>query len=135
MGRKEQAARLAPYAKELLENEYGREKLREGVEKLGAAYRRSQKRRVEPTRDERLREQLRSATRSLTEAGQALRSGRRKPKPRWGRRAMVIGGLAAAGTAVAVWAKERLHGSTTARPTPSPAAQNPTEPMREPSPA
>jgi hypothetical protein len=43
--------------------------------------------------------------------------------------------LAAAGAAVAVWAKERLHGSTTARPTASPAAQNPTEPMREPSPA
>jgi hypothetical protein len=135
MGRKEQAARLAPYAKELLENEYAREKLREGVEKLRAAYRRGQKRRVEPTRDERLREQLRSATRSLTEAGQALRSGRRKPKPRWGRRAMVIGGLAAAGAAVAVWAKERLDGSTTTQPTASPAVQNPTEPMRDPSPA
>jgi hypothetical protein len=83
MGRKEQAARLAPYAKERLENEYAREKLRDGVEKLRAVYRRGQKRRVEPTRDERLREQLRSATRSLTEAGQALGSGRRKPKPRW----------------------------------------------------
>lgn len=82
MGRKEQAARLAPYAKELLENEYARENLREGVEKLRAAYRRGQKRRVEPTPDERLRQQVRSAAQSLTEAGQALRSGRRKPKPR-----------------------------------------------------
>jgi hypothetical protein len=135
MAKTGQAARIGPYAQELLENAYVQENLSDGVEKLRAAYRRARKRRVEPTRDERLREQLRSATRSLTEAGQALRSGRRKPKPRWGRRAMVIGGLAAAGAAVAIWAKERLDGSTTAQPTASPAVQNPTEPVREPSPA
>ena len=131
----EQTARIAPYAQELLENAYVQENLSDGVEKLRAAYRRARKRRVEPTRDERLREQLRLATRSLTEAAQALRSGRRKPKPRWGRRAIVIGGLAAAGAVVAVWAKERLDGSTTAQPAASPAVQNPTEPVREPSPA
>src|SRR4051794_34532899 len=91
MANTRQAARIGPYAQELLENAYVQENLSDGVEKLRAAYRRARKRRVEPTRDERLHEQLRSATRSLTEAGQALRSGRRKPKPRWGRRAMVVG--------------------------------------------
>jgi hypothetical protein len=108
MGKKEQAARLAPYAQELLENEYVRENLRDGVEKLRAAYRRAQKRRVQPTTDERLRHQVRAAAHSLTEAARALRSRRRKPQRRWGPRIVVVAGLGVAGAAVAIWARERL---------------------------
>jgi hypothetical protein len=102
------AAGFAPYVQELFENEYVQQNLRDGVDQLRSAYRRSQKRRVQPARDERLRRQLASAARSLNEAGDALRSGRRKPKPRWGARLAVIGGLTAAGAVTAAWAKERL---------------------------
>ena len=42
MGRNDPAARLGPYAQELLENAYARENFRNGVEKLQAAYRRAQ---------------------------------------------------------------------------------------------
>ena len=113
----DRAAQLAPYLQELVDNAYVRENLRDGVERLRAAYERAQKRRVEPTRDERLRRELQSAARSIAEAGSALRSGRRKPKPRWGTRLAVIAGLGVAGAAAAVWASERL-----ASPSPEPAA-------------
>jgi hypothetical protein len=117
MGSNDQAARLAPYAQELVENAYVQENLRDGVEKLQAAYRRARKRRVEPTRDERLRRQVRSAAGSIAEAGRALRSGRRKPQPRWGTRLAVIAGLGVAGAAAALWARERLgEGSSPQEP-------------------
>jgi hypothetical protein len=106
-----QTARFAPYVQELFENEYVQQNLRDGVDQLRSAYRRSQKRGVEPTRDERLRRQIASAARSINEAGNALRSGRRKPKPRWRVRLAVIGGLTAAGAVTAAWAKERLGAS------------------------
>ena len=105
-------ARFTPYVQELLENEYVQQNLRDGVDQLRSAYRRAQKRRVEPARDERLRRQIASAARSINEAGSALRSGRRKPKPRWGARLAVIGGLTAAGAVTAAWAKERLGASS-----------------------
>jgi hypothetical protein len=108
MARTDKAARFGPYAQELLENAYVQENLRDGADKLRAAYRRARKPRVEPTRDEKLRGQVRSAAQSITEAGRALRSGRRKPERRWGRRVAVIIGLAVAGAGVAVWANQRL---------------------------
>jgi hypothetical protein len=133
MGSKDQPRRLAPYAQELVENAYAQEKLRAGVDKLRAAYRRAQKRRVEPTRDEKVRSQVRSAAESITEAGRALRSGRRKPERRWGTRLAVIVGLGVAGVATVLWAKERLSdqpsGPTQA---PSPAAADSTEATPQP---
>jgi hypothetical protein len=108
MGGNDRALRLGPYAQELVENAYVQENLRDGVDKLRAAYRRARKRRVEPTRDERVRRQVRSAALSLTEAGRALQSRRRKPERRWGPRLAVIAGLGVAGAAVVLWARERL---------------------------
>jgi hypothetical protein len=108
MGRTQRVTPLAPYAQELVENAYVQENLRDGVLKLREAYRRAQKRRVEPTRDERLRQQVSSAAESFTEAGRALRSHRRKPQRRWGPRILVIAGLSVAGAAVAIWAREWL---------------------------
>jgi hypothetical protein len=108
MAGSDQAPRLGPYAQELLDNAYARENLRDGADKLKAAYRRARLRRVEPTRDEKLRRQVRSAADSIAEAGRALRSGRRKPERRWGPRVAVIVGIAVAGAAVAAWAKQRL---------------------------
>lgn len=112
MARNDQAARLAPYAQELLENAYAQENLRNGVDKLSAAYKRARKRRVEPTRDEKLRQQVRAAAESITEAARALRSRRRKPERRWGPRVAVIVGLGLAGAAAAVWANQRLTGES-----------------------
>ena len=47
-------SRLLPLAEEILDNAYARENLRDGAEKLRAAYERSRKRRVKPPRDRRL---------------------------------------------------------------------------------
>jgi hypothetical protein len=114
MAGSDQAPRLGPYALELLENAYARENLRNGADKLKAAYRRARKEKVEPTRDEKVRQQIRSAAESITEAGRALRSRRRKPERRWGPRVAVIVGLGVAGAAAAVWANRRLTGESSA---------------------
>jgi ferric-dicitrate binding protein FerR (iron transport regulator) len=108
MDRSNQAARLGPYLQEFLENDYVQENLQDGVDKLRAAYDRARKRRVDPTRDEKLRRQVGSAAGSIAEATRALTSGRRKPRRRWGSRVAVIAGLAVAGGVAALWAKERL---------------------------
>lgn len=136
MGRNEQSARLGPYAQEVLENAYARENFRDGVEKLQAAYRRARKRRVEPTRDERVRRQVRSATQSITEAGRALRARRRKPERRWGPRLAAIAGLGVAAAATAIWARQRFGaGSEAIQPTASPPSESPADSTPEPAPA
>ena len=84
---------------QLLENDYAQEQLREGIDNLRSAYGRASKRRVKPARDERLRRQVQAAVSSLTEAAKAFNSGRQKPKPRWGRRLLLV---AAVGGAIAV---------------------------------
>jgi len=136
MGRNDQKARLGPYAQELLENAYARENLRDGVERLQAAYKRARKQGVEPTRDERLRQQVRSGAQSLAEAGRALRSRRRKPERRWGPRLAAIAGLGVAGAATAIWAKQRLgRKSEQLQPTASPPSESPTDSTPERAPA
>jgi hypothetical protein len=121
MARNEKSGRLTPYARELLENDYVRENLRDGVTKLQAAYQRARKRRVEPTRDERFRRQVSSGAQSLAEAGRALRSRRRGPERRWRTRVLVIAGLGAAAATAAFWARNRL-GEEAVAPAPSTAA-------------
>ncbi|HEV2728070.1 MAG TPA: hypothetical protein VGV34_07225 [Solirubrobacterales bacterium] len=97
------ATRLAPYAKQLAENEYAQENLRRGAESLRAAYKRSQKRRVKNAKDEKLHHQLESALAQLSEGTRALAGKRQKPKPRWPKRLAAVGlvGAAAAGVALA----------------------------------
>jgi hypothetical protein len=103
------AARVGPIAERLLENQYAQENLREAVENLRGAYRRASKRRVKPAEDKKLRQQVREAAASLTEAAKALHSGRQKPKKRWGRRLLILLGLGAAGMAAALAASEDLR--------------------------
>jgi hypothetical protein len=97
------AGRLAPYVQELLDNEYARDNLREGADRLRAAYERSRKRRVKVARDGKLRRQIGSAAASIAEGSKALSSGRRKPRRR-GRRmlpALALGVGVGAGVALA----------------------------------
>jgi hypothetical protein len=101
--------RVAPYLQRLLDNPYAQENLRAGVESLRAAYRRASKRRVEPTRDEKLREEVRQSALYITEAAKALKTGRQKPKKRWGRRLLSLLGLGALGAAFALAASQDLR--------------------------
>jgi hypothetical protein len=82
------------------------------VASLRAAYRRASKRRVEPTRDEKLRRQVREAARSLTEAASALKTGRQKPKRRRGRRLIVVLALGVGGAAALLAARRKLLGGS-----------------------
>jgi hypothetical protein len=97
------------YAQRLLNNEYVQENLAQAVDSLRAAYRRASKRRVEPTRDEKLRRQVRAAALSLTEAASALKAGRQKPKRRRGRRVIVVLALGVGGAAALLAANEKLR--------------------------
>jgi hypothetical protein len=109
MLRSDTAARVTPFLERALDNRYAQENLSDAAEKLRAAYRRASKRRVEPTRDKKLREQLREAGLSLTEAGRAIKTGRQKPRKRWGRRVLVVIGAGTVGAAAALAASEELR--------------------------
>ena len=105
----DRAAKAGIYAQRLIENEYVQENLAEAADRLRAAYRRASKRRVEPTRDEKLRGQIRDAALSLREAANALQSGRRKPKKRRGRRLVLVLILGAGAAAAIVASNEELR--------------------------
>ena len=137
MAGSDKAARVGPIAERLLENEYAQENLREAVENLRSAYQRASKRRVKPAEDKKLHQQVREAALSVTEAAKALKSGRQKPKKRWGRRLLILLGLGAAGVAAALAVSEEfrnkvLGGSSVAPHSgdgapPSPSAERPVD--------
>jgi hypothetical protein len=103
------ADRAGTYAQRLIENEYVQENLAQAATNLRAAMRRASKRRVEPTRDEKVRRQLREAVLSLREAGSALQTGRLKPKKRRGRRVLLALVLGAGAAAAVVASNEELR--------------------------
>jgi hypothetical protein len=102
-------SRMGMYGQRLLDNDYVQDNLAQAVESLRAAYRRASKRRVEPTRDEKLRRQVREAARSLSEAASALKADRQKPKSRRGRRLLLVLALGAGSTAALLAANEELR--------------------------
>jgi hypothetical protein len=76
MAIRDASSRLLPVAEELLDNNRARENLREGGEKLREVYRRAQKRRVKPTRDRKLRHNLRDSLLGSARAlGEEISSG------------------------------------------------------------
>jgi hypothetical protein len=103
------ASRAGTYFDRLLENTYAQDRLLEAIENLRVASRRASKRGVEPARDEKLRRRVRQAALSVTEAAKALKSGRKKPDRRKGRRALILLGIGAAGAAAALAASEDLR--------------------------
>jgi hypothetical protein len=104
-------SQLMPLAEELLDNNYARENLQEGAEKLRSAYERSRKRRVKPSKDRKLRKQIEAAVQALDEGTAALASGRTKPK-RTGRKVVLtLLGLTVAGTAAVLATNEELRNS------------------------
>ena len=105
------ATRLAPYARQLAENEYARENLRRGAENLRAAYKRSQKRRVKNAKDEKLHHQLEAALSQLSEGTRALAGKRQKPKPRWPKRLAAVGLVGAAAAGIALAAGDEIKGA------------------------
>jgi hypothetical protein len=103
-------SKLKPIAEELLDNTYARDNLQEGAEKLREAYERSQKRRVKPSKDRKLRKQLEAAVAAFDEGTAALASGRKKPK-RTGRKVLLtLIGAALAGAAAVLATNEELRG-------------------------
>jgi hypothetical protein len=103
-------SKLRPLAEELLDNNYARDNLQQGAEKLREAYERSQKRRVKPSKDRKLRKQLEAAVAAFDEGTAALASGRQKPK-RTGRNVVLtLIGLALAGAAAFLATNEEMRG-------------------------
>jgi ferric-dicitrate binding protein FerR (iron transport regulator) len=103
------AARIGPYLERLIDNGYAQENLREAAANLRAAYDRASKRRVKMSRDEKVRRHVRQAAHSLSEAGNALKTDRKRPRRRWGRRLSVLLGLGAVSAAAILAANEELR--------------------------
>ncbi|MQA74739.1 MAG: hypothetical protein GEU88_10445 [Solirubrobacterales bacterium] len=102
------AALSASMAERVLENEYAQDNLREGVEHLSAAYRRASKRRVRAVEDQKVREQLRQAAASMSEAASALSTGRHKPKRHRSRWLLAAASIGALGVAAAAATNDEL---------------------------
>ena len=103
------AMKTGVYAQRLLENEYVQGNLGRAAENLKAAYKRASKRRVSPAGDEKVLGQLRGAVLLIAEAASALKADRQKPKPRWGRRAVVVLALGVGGAAAVLAANDELR--------------------------
>jgi predicted transcriptional regulator len=102
-------SKLKPLAEELLDNNYARDNLQEGAEKLRSAYDRSRKRRVKPSKDRKLRRQLEAAVAAIDEGTAALAAGRKKPK-RTGRKVfLTLLGAAVVGAAAVLVTNEDLR--------------------------
>jgi hypothetical protein len=104
-------SQLMPLAEELLDNNYARENLQEGAEKLRDAYDRARKRRVKPSKDRKLRRQIEAAVQALDEGTAALASGRKKPKHTGRNVVLGVIGLAVAGAAAVLATNEDLRNS------------------------
>jgi hypothetical protein len=117
------ASKAGSLAERLLGNQYAQDNVREAVGELRGAYARASKRRVRPAEDAKVREQLNRAAESLGDAVRSVRTGRQKPKPRRGRRVLVVVGVGAVGVAAALAASEELRnavfGEGSAEPAPS----------------
>ena len=88
---------------QMLENDYAQEQLREGVKNLRAAYERASKRRVKKAPGREASASAADCGRfARREATAAFKSGRQKPKPRWGRRLLVLVALLGIGAGIAV---------------------------------
>jgi hypothetical protein len=102
-------ARVSPYLERLVHNSYAQDQLAEAVQNLRGAYERASKRRVEATRDNKVRQQLRQATASISEAASALKNGRERPKRRPGRWLLVALGVGALLAAAVLASNEHLR--------------------------
>ena len=100
---------LKPLAEELLENNYARDNLQEGVEKLRDAYERSRKRRIKPSKDRKMRKQIEAAVAAIDEGTAALASGRKKPKRTGRKLLLVLTGGALAGAAAVLATNEDMR--------------------------
>jgi len=121
---KDSAARLTPYVRELLDNEYARDNLSEAGARLRDAYERSRKRRVKATRDAKLRRQLGIAAASIVESGKALSDGRRKPAVKKGRRRLAALALGlGVGAGIALASNPELRDDLLGSDSPSPAGE------------
>jgi hypothetical protein len=103
------SSRAGKLAESLATNRYAQENIRDAAEELRAAFARASKRRVRPAEDAKLRAQVNRAATSASEAVKALRTGRQKPKPRWGRRILFVVGVGTLGAAAAVALSEDLR--------------------------
>jgi ABC-type enterochelin transport system substrate-binding protein len=105
-------ARIAPYIEQLLDDESARKSLRQGTETLRNAYARSRKQRVKASSDKKLRRQLESAVKSLSDGVGALTKDAQKAKKKnRGRGFLVVLVLAAIGAGVAVAFNDDLRSS------------------------
>ena len=110
MSAADQISRITPYLERLLRDDYIQEQLADAVTGLRRSSRRAKGRgATQALKDRRLRDQLRVAVGSLTEAVRALRQPE-PPKRHWLRRALLL--AAVGGGATFAWRQRMTSNST-----------------------
>ncbi|MBV9801815.1 MAG: hypothetical protein JO130_01430 [Solirubrobacterales bacterium] len=111
MAKTDKAKSALPYARQLLEDEYVQEQLRNAAGALSGAYDRARKRRAGATEDKRLYGNLRQAATSLRKATSALQ--RQEPAPKRRFRKLATLAFAVSGS---VWLTVKLQRSEPVAP-------------------
>jgi hypothetical protein len=123
MAMSKNAKSALPYARQLIEDEYVQEQLRNAASGLRAAYERARKERARATEDKKLYGHLRETATSIRKAAVALQRPKAKPKRRL--RKVTILALAVGGTAMLTLKLQKQQSDTGTPPppvTPSPEA-------------
>ena len=117
--------RLGPYVSRLAGSEYAHDELRDAAQNLRAAYDRATSRKAaKAAEDKKLYRRVRRGVASLSNAAQAIATGREKPRRRWPKR---LGAVTVLGVAAAVARATVNRGATPTGDTPDPApATSPT---------
>ena len=100
---REKTDRPALYLERYLDNSYARESLDDAVSALRAAYRRGLRKGSSAPADRKFRDRVTDAVVAMREAADALQTGRKRPKGRLAKRALLVvaGGAVAAGAVIA----------------------------------
>ena len=92
-----------------LDNSYARESLDDAASALRAAYRRAARKGAAAPADRKFRDRVTDAVIAMRESADALQTGRRRPKGRLRKRALVLVGAAVVGVGVALAMSEDLR--------------------------
>jgi hypothetical protein len=102
---------IAPYVERFLDNSYARDNLDDAASALRDAYRRVARKGPAAAGDRKFRDRITDAVIAIRESADALQTGRRRPKGRLRKRALMVAGAGVLAIGVALAANEDLRAS------------------------
>jgi hypothetical protein len=109
--------RVAPYVERFFENGYARKSMDDAVSALREAYQRGARKGARAPADRKFRDQLTEAVVAMRETVDAFQTGRRRPKGRFKKRALVIAAAGVLVVGAALASNDEFRNSLLGKPT------------------